>query len=45
MGTPLMSTCENEKNQLQVHVKRPVEKEKRKKKKKEWTMKIQTIAK
>jgi hypothetical protein len=30
---------------LQVHVKRPVEKEKRKKKKKEWTMKIQTIAK
>jgi hypothetical protein len=29
MGAPLMSTCENGKKQLQVHVKRPMEKEKR----------------
>jgi len=32
MGAPMMSACENGKKQLQVHVKRPIEKEKRKKK-------------
>ncbi len=43
MGAPLMSARENGEKQLQVYVKRLIEKEKRKEN--EWTMKIQTITK
>jgi hypothetical protein len=39
----LMSARENGEKQLQVYVKRLIEKEKRKEN--EWTMKIQTITK
>ncbi len=40
MGAPLMSACENGKKQLQVHVKRPIEKEKRKKNTEQWKYKL-----